>query len=269
MSGPELLTADRLTRHLAGLRLGSPLHVLGRADSTNDGARRLAEGGAPEGTLVIAEEQTRGRGRSGRSWHSPPGVGLWFSVILRPERPRPDWPVVSPLAGLALVEALEELYGLDARLKWPNDVWVGDRKLAGLLAESQPAAGWIVLGMGINVHQTPESFPDPLRATATSLAMAVLPPAEIRRPVLLARVLGRLQALYEGFTAAGPSAVRDGVRRREMILGRRVRIRRQGPSLEGIAVDLGPRCELLVRRDDGGVEQVSSGHVEILAPSGS
>ena len=137
-------------------------------DSTNARARELAEAGAPHGTVVTAAEQTAGRGRQGRSWTAPPGKALLYSALLRPLDERH---LLLPLAApLAVCEAAEELQpGIDCAIKWPNDVWVEGRKLAGVLIEAKPEERWAVIGVGLNLSIEPDEFPPELRETATSL----------------------------------------------------------------------------------------------------
>jgi len=145
--------------------LGRPLYKYQIVRSTNDLALQLAREGAPEGTLVLAEAQTGGRGRWGRGWHSPEGKGIWASLILRPEDDPGGTLAVGVASGIA--EAIRETAGVDAQVKWPNDVVVGGRKLAGVLVER--GGGAYVVGFGVNVLQAKEDFPPELRDRATSL----------------------------------------------------------------------------------------------------
>jgi BirA family transcriptional regulator, biotin operon repressor / biotin---[acetyl-CoA-carboxylase] ligase len=150
---------------------GSPHRHFRVTDSTNTRARGLAEAGAPHGTVVTAGEQTGGRGRQGRSWTAPPGGALLYSAVLRPLDERH---LLLPLAvPLAVCEAAESLLdGLECQIKWPNDIWAGGRKLAGVLIEARPQDGWAVIGVGLNIVIEPDEFPPELRETATSLAGA-------------------------------------------------------------------------------------------------
>ncbi len=185
-------------------RLGAPRLHLRRTASTSDRARELAAAGAPHGTLVTAAEQTAGRGRQGRTWSAPPGRALLCSLVLR-EPPR-----LLPLAaGVAVAEAI----GPDARLKWPNDVLLDGRKVAGILAEGRPQEGWAVLGIGINVAVRGEDLPDALRATAGGLARE---PGEVA--TVLATLLDRLTARL----VAGEGETLDAFRARDALAGREV-----------------------------------------------
>ncbi len=150
------------------MRFGTPHRHFRVTDSTNARARELAEAGAPHGTIVTAAEQTAGRGRQGRTWTAPPGKALLYSAILRPLDERH---LLLPLAvPLAVCEAAEELApGIECAIKWPNDVWVDGRKLAGVLIEAKPQDGWAVIGVGLNLSITRDEFPPDLRDTAVSL----------------------------------------------------------------------------------------------------
>jgi BirA family transcriptional regulator, biotin operon repressor / biotin---[acetyl-CoA-carboxylase] ligase len=155
----------------AVVRFGAPHRHFRVTDSTNARARGLAEGGAPGGTVVTADEQSAGRGRQGRSWSAPPGGALLYSAILRPLDERH---LLLPLAvPVAVCEAAEELApGIECRIKWPNDVWLDGRKLAGVLIEAKPQSGWAVIGVGLNLTIGPGEFPPDLRDRAISLAPA-------------------------------------------------------------------------------------------------
>lgn len=172
---PEFTSAwDTLVETVPPARLGRPLRVYESLGSTNDVLRELAHRGAPEGATVVARSQTRGRGRHGRTWSSPAGQGLYMSVLLRPALPSRDAGWLAVLSGVGVARALETVGLPGVSVKWPNDVYAGDRKIAGVLAEPRLARGLIefaVLGLGVNVGQGEEDFPMELRATATSLRL--------------------------------------------------------------------------------------------------
>ncbi len=151
-----------------GPSVGAPHRHYRLTDSTNARARELVEAGAPHGTVVTAAEQTAGRGRQGRTWTAPPGKALLYSAILRPLDERH---LLLPLAvPLAVCEAAEELEpGIECQVKWPNDIWVKGRKLAGILIEAKPQDGWAVIGVGLNLSIAPDEFPPELQDTAISL----------------------------------------------------------------------------------------------------
>ena len=191
---------------------GRRVHWLEMASSTNDIAARLAEGGAEPGTVVAAEAQTSGRGRMGRSWFSPPGAGLYVSVVLAPDPPQ----LLTLAAGVALADGIHASTGLQAEIKWPNDLLVGKRKLAGILAEAAAQAGrlaFVILGFGVNLR--PAAYPPELADRATSIEAELHRPAD--RAVILAEILcalsarctdlrhGRFDAILSAWRARAPS----------------------------------------------------------------
>ena len=198
------LTPAAVQRHLRAAVFGHRIFYYPSIGSTNDRALELAAAGEPEGGLVLAEEQTEGRGRRDRSWSSRPYLGLYASLILRPAIPAPRAPLLTFMAAVATADALNEIPGLRARIKWPNDVLAGGRKIAGVLGEvrgSDPEVREMVVGVGVNVHHGEADFPLELRARATSVRLASGQPVE--RAPLLARLL-------EGFEHRYTRALRDG-----------------------------------------------------------
>jgi BirA family biotin operon repressor/biotin-[acetyl-CoA-carboxylase] ligase len=178
-------------------------------ESTNDAAARLAEQGEPEGTVVVAERQLRGRGRQGRPWHSPPGTNLYCSVILRPARPHREWPDLSWTLAAAVAETCREAGAAAVSLKYPNDVVSGGRKLAGLLLETRTgpsATGALIAGIGLNVNSRSEDLPPELRGSATSLA--ILTGRAHDPAALLERLLARLERWYGAWSRGGAEEAR-------------------------------------------------------------
>ncbi len=249
---------DRLLRYriLAGLRterFGRELHLHALVDSTNELAKHLARAGAPEGTVVCAERQSAGRGRMGRSWHSPPG-GLWFSLVLRPLMPLHRINLVSLMLGLGVAQVVEEMYALPAVLKWPNDVMVHRRKVCGVLVETEAepeAIRFVVAGVGVNAN--PESLPEELGGVSLHHLLG----RKVDRCELLAGLLNRFEELY-GVLHREPERVLEMYSERCSTLGRRVRIEGLGESITGTALSLGEDGSLLVETPQG-VRRVSSG----------
>lgn len=179
---------------MMGVAVGR-VHFFHAIPSTQDVAIRLAQAGAPEGTLVVAGRQTRGRGRVGRTWFSPAGGGLYASVVLRPPAPPSQWPALSVLAGVAVVEELQRQGIVAARLKWPNDALIGGRKVAGILTEAFPDAGFAVLGLGLNVSFRGGDVPPDLAEVATDLEANLAPGTDLNEAA--ARVLLAVIASYQ------------------------------------------------------------------------
>ena len=243
-------------------RMGRAYEFFSACASTNDVVRSRAAAGAAEGLLVVADSQTAGRGRLGRSWHSPTGQNLYFSLLLRPALPARDAAPLTLLAGAALARTLAEA-GVAAHLRWPNDLLVpaagGFRKTAGILTEMSSdgeRVRHIVLGVGLNVNG-PE-FPPDLAECATSLRMAL--GRAFDRVRLLVDFLAAFEAIYDDFLARGP-ALGLAQWRRYADLGRVCRIDRDGARVEGIATDIDEGGALLVRDDAGQVHRLISGEV--------
>jgi BirA family biotin operon repressor/biotin-[acetyl-CoA-carboxylase] ligase len=225
--------------------------------STNDKAKELAQAGAEEGTLVIADHQTGGRGRSGRTWFSPPGLGLYVSMILRPGIPVEQafgTHMVASLAAAAAVEGLrlQSVVGI----KWPNDLMAEGRKLAGVLSEVGIHGGkleWCVIGIGLNVNHTRSDFPPDLQDKAISLRQ--LSHRRLDRTAILLSILDEMDAGYGRFREGGLDALAPEWRRRSSILGRLVRVETAGEDYVGTAVALEEDGALRVRLESG-VEEV-------------
>jgi BirA family transcriptional regulator, biotin operon repressor / biotin---[acetyl-CoA-carboxylase] ligase len=265
---PDRLTALELRPLLNTHDLGQVVHHFEEIGSTNDRARQLAEEGAGHGDLVIAEAQTGGRGRRGRSWSSPPGRNAYFSVILRPDLPPARAPELTLLASVALCDALR-LAGVPALIKWPNDLLVGGRKIAGILTELGMERGvvqWVVVGIGVNVNAVEADFPEELRELATSVRLARGVPAP--RALLVAACLTALEEWLDRHAEEGFEPVRRAWRERSDTLGREVVVRTEAGELVGTAEDVDADGALLLRVS-GRVTRILSGDVLQLRPRAS
>lgn len=230
--------------------------------STNDLAAAEARAGAPEGLVVTASEQTVGRGRLGRVWHSPPGANLYVSLLLRPQRSASEIPPVTLMAGGAVAVALRAL-GFDARVKWPNDLLLSTdgrpRKVAGILTEASTEGsrmGHVVVGIGVNVNAT--TFPDDIADKATSLRL--VRGAPIPRLEVLARLLSIFESAYERFQVEGPSAAIE-LWTSHAALGTRCRARVDGHDVTGVTAGVAPDGALLIRDDADAIHRVVSGEI--------
>jgi BirA family biotin operon repressor/biotin-[acetyl-CoA-carboxylase] ligase len=233
---------------MTAAEFGLPHRHFRRTDSTNSRARELVEAGAPGGTVVTAREQTAGRGRQGRVWTAPEGKALLYSAILRPLDERHLLlPLSVPLAVCAAAERLRP--GIECALKWPNDVWLDGRKLAGVLIEAKPQDGWAVIGVGLNLVIEPDEFPDDLRQPAISLEGGVTP--ERARPELDAQ-LGR-------WAYAGEEEILAEWRRRDALLGREI----AWEEGSGVADGIDGRGNLVVIVPDGGRVSLGAGEVQL------
>ena len=241
--------------------VGRPLVYLESTGSTQDVARAAAEDGAQAGTAVLAEEQTTGRGRFGRVWVSPAGKNLYITLIMRP--PLPRLRSLSIVAPLAVALAIEDMTELEPRIKWPNDVLVNGRKLAGILIESEIAnrsVNYALVGIGINVNLDVEAQPE-IADIATSLKREL--GHETSREEMLAALLNRLEDLYE--KAAEGTQVLDAWRSRLETLGREVRATSGGQLEDGLAEDVDSEGNLILLRRDGSRVAIDAGEVTLRA----
>jgi BirA family biotin operon repressor/biotin-[acetyl-CoA-carboxylase] ligase len=264
VSVPDSVGEREIAPLLATGELGRKIHFFPELESTNDEAHRLADmAGALHGEVVIAELQTKGRGRRGRAWVAPAGKSLAFSVILRPSLPPTRAPELTIAAAVAVCEASRELGAHSARIKWPNDVECRGRKLAGVLTELRAESERIrhvVLGVGFNASLEMHDFPEELRPTATSLL--VESGEKTPRPLICATLLEHLEEWLSLHETEGFGPVRDRWRELSSTLGHAVRITGEPQALEGTAADLDDDGALLLRTADGRMVRVVAGDVE-------
>jgi BirA family biotin operon repressor/biotin-[acetyl-CoA-carboxylase] ligase len=247
---------------LASKRLGTRFHYFHEIDSTNDYARLLAERGEPQGAIVVAEQQNRGRGRLGRRWVSPPYANLYCSIILRPKLPPAHAPRITLTAAVALADAIESFAPAAPAIKWPNDIMAGGKKLAGVLTEaaSNPQrVEFVILGIGVNVNFPLDSMPPELRERATSLS--VLAGRSVSREGFLRRLIHDLDRCYgileeTGFAALAPLwDARFGLR------GQRVRVEMTDRTINGRAIGIDADGALVIESPDGGCQRIVAGDV--------
>jgi len=256
----ERLDLDRLQSLLRTEFAGRSVSYHQSVTSTMEVAKREAEAGAPEGTLVIAEEQTAGRGRMGRSWVSPPGVNLYVTVVLRPTLEQLRYLAV--IAPLAVCQAVEETTGLLPRIKWPNDVAIGDKKVCGILVQSELAGDEVqfaLAGIGINVNLDASAHEE-IAQIATSLRAEL--GREVSREEVLAATLNHFETLYQALRRG--EVVSMAWKHRLDTLGKHVRVESAGGAVEqGVAVDADSDGSLILRRDDGSHVRIEAGEVTL------
>ena len=264
---PDLLRPEEICPRLTTKIFGREIHYFSHLGSTNDEAKKMAIGGCPEGTLIVTEEQTGGRGRLSRGWYSPLTKGIWFSVVLRPPFPPQEAPKCTLLAAVSLNRAIHDITGIACGIKWPNDILCKERKLVGILTEmsaEMDAINHIVIGMGVNVNIPASDFPDDLKDTATSLLLET--GATVSRLDLFIRVLERLEELYLAVRNNGFTAVLDAWRQESVTLGKKVRVVGMDRIFCGHAVDIDSDGALMVSTDSG-MERVIAGDVSIRPAS--
>jgi len=241
-----------------------PIHYLERVDSTNNIARKMAREGAPEGTCIIAETQAQGRGRYDREWFSPPGKNIYLTLLLRPAVPPPRIQGLTLVAAVAAAEAIEAQTGLSPQIKWPNDLLLQDRKIAGILTEmtaDQDRIHWVVIGLGLNVNIREAELPPELTGLATSLAEQG--DEDCSRVALVAALLNRLEYQYRTFLDQGLKPILPHWHQRSMISNRTISVRDGGKTITGKVVGLDEDGALLLLGPDGDTVRVLAGDVEV------
>ncbi len=264
LKAPDFLVPGEIKGKLKTKVLGKEILSYRSLSSTNQLGFRLAEGGVKEGTLIVADEQTKGRGRMGRSWHSPPRLGLWMSLVLRPDIPPFKAPGLSICAGLALAQTIRKLTGLDAKIKWPNDCLINGRKVGGILLELSAEldrTNFVIAGIGVNVNQLPKDFPKSLSALATSLRIGW--GKEVSRIELLISFLHRFEPIYLDFKKNGLAPQRRLIKKFSSLLGKKVAVKFGKEKIEGLAEDIDENGSLVIKTKRG-KRVVRAGEVTVV-----
>jgi len=267
---PDILDEALLVRGLNTSLLGRNVEIHSSIGSTNARAKELALNGAPEGTVVIADEQVQGRGRLGRSWVSPSGKGIWMSVILRPRLSSQQVPRITIMTAVAVANALKRSAQIEVGIKWPNDIVCGGKKLCGILTEvhAEPEViHYAVVGIGLNVNLSLEDFPDDIKDLATSLRIEK--GKEFHRVDIIKAILQEMEKGYlQKLNDDGFAELLKEYERRSVILGKRVRVIGVGGEFSGYAEGFGEDGSLMLRLDDGCLERILAGDVSIRGESG-
>lgn len=259
----DVMTEAEIGSQLCTERMGRSLVYLPQTDSTNIYARKLAQKGYPDGTLVVAESQTAGKGRRGRNWSSPAGSSIYMSLLLRPDIPPYCASMITLVAGMAVSQAVGEMTGLPARIKWPNDVVVNGRKICGILTEmstEMESIHYIVTGIGINVNQ--QDFPEEIMATATSLRIEAA--KKISRSALIACTMAWFEVYYDQFLKTKDlSLLKAGYETMLANMGREVQVLDPDGAYKGICRGIDEAGRLLVDTLEGEPKRVLSGEVSV------
>lgn len=260
---PDRLTPLELRPLLGTNDLGQVLHCFEELDSTNDYAKALAEEGAVHGAVVIAERQTAGRGRRGRRWTSPARQNLYLSAVLRPQLPLQRSAELTLTAAVAICDAVRGA-GVEATIKWPNDILAGGKKLAGILTEMGTEAQvilWVVVGIGVNLNVDPAAFPEELKGMATSISAERGQP--VPRALFTAALLTHLEEWLDQHATEGFEPIRRAWCERSDMLGQRVAVRIDDREVEGLAETIDESGALLVRTSDR-LERILAGDVLLV-----
>lgn len=260
---PDVLLGEEIKSILDTDWLAHDILYFDSIDSTNNEIKRQAEAGAKEGILAIAECQTAGRGRRGRTWESPAGTGIWMSFLLKPDISPEKAPMITIIAALSCAGAVNEVTGLKAGIKWPNDIVINGKKLTGILTEMSAetdCVNYVVVGIGINANMT--EFPEDIRATATSLAIEA--GHRVSRSTVVAEFLKNFEKYYGIFIKDGNlSGLKAEYEAESVNMNRQVAVITSGGELIRKAVGINDEGELLVEDDEGNVTSVRSGEVSV------
>ena len=264
----DILSKSEIASRLHTKWAGRKLYYLESTGSTNTDAKRLAEEGEPHGTTIVANMQTAGKGRRGRTWQSPAGANTYFTILLKPDFSPDKASMLTLVMALSVAEAIEEITGLKADIKWPNDIVVHKKKVVGMLTEMSTTPEmdeiqYVVIGVGTNVnYDSPEDFPEELRPTATSLRMEA--GHLINRAALTERVLARFEVNYEKFEETlDLSGLMDSYEKRLINVGAQVRVLDPAGEYTGISRGINAVGELLVEKENGETINVYAGEVSV------
>lgn len=262
----DVLSPEEVCPGLETRVLGKTQYLYFReTDSTNNQARRLASDGFPEGTVVVAETQTAGKGRRGREWYSPRNQGIYVSIILRPVLPLNEISRIPLMAAVATAEALQHELNLNPAIKWPNDILINNRKIVGILSEAvadMDGVQYIVMGIGININNKLEDFPADLRTPATSVLIEQDRP--ISRIRLLQQLLLRLEYHYNLLLSGNFILTLEKARSLSLVFGQKVKLDSGNEVVSGQALDINENGYLLVRDENGTIHTVMSGEISVL-----
>lgn len=258
----DIISAESITPFLKGRAVNFQLDVRQRVSSTNTIAKELAAQGAPEGTVIIAKEQTEGRGRMGRAFYSPPDSGIYFTIILRPTLNLEDSLLITTATAVAVAKAIETVAGVKAEIKWVNDIFVGDKKVCGILTEASlnfESGGleYAVVGIGINIAT--KDFPEDIKQVAGAL-FNVKPDNSPVTSMLVAEVLNNLSSCMDSLT---DKEYLDEYRNRSLLIGKDILVLKGKESAPAKAVDIDDKARLVVEYEDKTREALNSGEVSV------
>jgi BirA family biotin operon repressor/biotin-[acetyl-CoA-carboxylase] ligase len=261
---PSHPTPWEIQTGLGTAQIGKRIYTLLQTSSTNEVAFRLASKGAEEGEVVLAESQTKGKGRMGRPWESPAGLNIYLSIILRPKIVPSKTPLITLVAAVACAEAIEEIAGLLPAIKWPNDLLLERKKIGGILTEADmelDRINFVVVGIGINVNMTRPLFPPSIKDTATSLQEAL--GREIPRIALIQAILRRLEQWYTRLRQGRGEEIRRRWKDLSLVKGQAIEVTSLGEVVRGTALDIDEDGALLVQTDKNTIKRVVAGDVTL------
>lgn len=267
IESPDRLTKQELMPFLNTRYVGRHIVYFDSIGSTNDEARKIASKGSKEGLVVIAEEQTSGRGRMGRKWTTPKYQAIAFSVVIMPKIKPEESPGITLVMGTAVCRAIREVCSLDAGIKWPNDIIINNKKVCGILTELSAeidAVNYIIIGVGINANV--ERFPEEIKEIATSIYLES--GRKVSRKELISKVFLEFENLYEDYKINGLKNIIDEFKSYSVTLNKRVNVTSINESFKGQAADILSDGTLVIKLDDGSERKVLSGDVSVRGIGG-
>lgn len=264
ISSPDILTSEEIAQYLNTKIIGRDIRYYETIESTNKTAKEIAQQEDKEGTVIISEEQTEGRGRLGRNWISPKGKGIWMSIVIKPNIAPTDASKVTQLTAAAVYSALNEM-GIETQIKWPNDIILNEKKVCGILTEMSSEMmqiNYMVVGIGINVNLNSEDIPEDIREKATSLKIEI--EKKVDRKKLIGKILNKFEYFYELFI--NESDISEAIsicREKSILIGKNIRIIERKQELQREAIDLTENGELVVKDEFGNTSVVISGEVSV------
>ncbi len=268
---PDIINPWEIKEGLDTKIIGRSVHCFSEVDSTNNYAKMLAQKGCEDGTVILAERQTQGRGRLGRSWDSMDKKGIWMTVVLRPAVGLEDVQIITLAASVAVASALKKAMDIDAGIKWPNDIVLDGKKVCGILTEmsmEMERINFLILGIGMNFGHVESDFPEEIRDRATSLGLYLkgkkgLDISGFRRSHLVRVILSELEEVYDKINKGKATAVIEEWKKYSVTLGKEVLIKYREEQYTGIAEDIDQNGRLIVKQDDGTIREVLSGEVSV------
>jgi BirA family transcriptional regulator, biotin operon repressor / biotin---[acetyl-CoA-carboxylase] ligase len=264
ISRPDRFTEDTIKYGLTTKYLGQNLIAYDKVTSTQKLAYQFAQEGVNDGTIVIAEEQTLGKGRLDRAWHSPAGTGIWMSMIIRPKLLPHQAPQLTLLTAVAIVRAIENHLNIDCEIKWPNDILIGGKKAVGILTElhaDPDRINSVIIGIGINVNTKENDFPDELKQIATSLTIAK--GEEVNRVSLVQAILVSFENLYENYLTHGFEMIKLLWESYSTSIGKEIVARTLHGSIKGYAKGITSEGVLMLEESDGKMHYIHSADIEL------
>lgn len=261
---PDKISSNEIQLGLTTKMMGRNIHFEEAVASTQKIAQSLANDGVPEGTIVVADQQTKGRGRMARAWHSPSGTGIWMSMIIRPNIPVNTTPQLTLLTAVAIVQAIEELTPLKPDIKWPNDIMINGKKIVGILTELQAEADQVhsvIIGTGINVNQKKEQFPEDLQNIATSILIETGEAWE--RAQFIQTILFKFEGLYSIFLSQGFKPIKLLWEGYAISINKKMIARTLKGTVEGRAIGIDDDGVLLIETEDRSIERIYSADIEL------